>query len=378
MNLFTFAPALERFAAAAGDACVALESDRCVRHWNQASACQLCVDGCPTHAIVPAPGGVALDPAACVQCGYCLHACPTGAFAGVDETARLLQAAAALLPCSALDLTCSCRPAEHADRGVDAILQAGNCLGTLGVAAYVGLAALGVKRVGVHLGACAGCAIGSLRSQITGVAARAATLTTMTVTVLDTLPDDSVRRPVHASHAPQYSRRSLLRRVMGSRPATTPTLPPLDDPPSNQKQPPLERRVLLHVLAHLPSERRTPAAYFPSFAADTTCTACQVCATVCPTGALSFEQGDNVFALHFAPLACTGCGLCTQLCAPGALRPASSLPYADADPIVLLSGQQKQCRRCRASFAGAGDLCPACSFRRQNPSGSFPRPGSTT
>lgn len=373
MNLV---PALERLAA--GDrAAIRAESGRCLHHWNQENTCQLCTDACPTQAITLAADGVFLDDAACVRCGYCLHACPTGVFTGVDETARLLQSAAVLPHFSVLDLTCGHFPTTYAQPNVETILQVGGCLAALGAAAYVGLAALGVDCVGVRLEACAGCPIGALRTQIEDTIARAGGLTSMAIMAVDAAPADCVPKPVQETRARQYTRRTLLRRFMGGEPAPASPLPGLDSAAPEGKSPPLERRSLLQVLAHLPDDRRAPGAFFPSLTADPSCTACQVCGTVCPTGALSFAARDGVFALHFSPLTCTDCALCVELCAPAALQGSDAVDYGNAHPVVLLEGHLKQCRRCRASFAGAGDLCPACAFRRRHPSGSLPRPAAS-
>lgn len=124
-----------------------------VRHWHREHACRLCVDGCPVQALTVTAAGVALDAETCVECGYCLHACPTGALAGRDETAKLWQAAA--LPSGAvIDLTCGHFPAVQAEPDVTAIVEVGGCLAALGAAAYVGLGALGVAEASVHVEAC--------------------------------------------------------------------------------------------------------------------------------------------------------------------------------------------------------------------------------
>jgi len=375
MNLLKLGPVLERFVDATSGLAVQVDNDACVHHWNHASDCRLCIDGCPVQAITLATATeIALEQERCVQCGYCLHACPTAVFtAGIDETARLLQAAAVLSPCSALDLTCRHLPANQAE--ATAIIEVGSCLAALGVSAYIGLAALGVEQAGVRVEACGECPIGSLRSQIEGTAAAARALTTISITLIEHPPGAAEKKPVYSTRAPLVSRRSLWRRFGGPAPASA--LPPQEKPPAEGKHPPLERRTLLHGLAHLPDAQRASGPFFPALAASASCTACGVCATVCPTGALTLVDAENTFTLEFAPLTCTDCGLCLQLCPPQALQPEQPIAYSDACPAVLLAGERKQCRRCRASFAGAGDLCPVCTFRRYNPAGSMMRFPST-
>lgn len=372
MSLGRLRATLEQGAPAGERAAVSAESERCVRRFNRENPCRLCIDGCPTQAIGFAPEGIAFDAAACVACGFCVRVCPTGVFDGHDETPRLLQCVAALPHRTALDLLCSYAPAT-ASGGGDATVQIEGCLASLGTAAYLGLAALGVERVGVRVEACAECPIGVLRGEIERVCEDARCLAQVDVAAVDVLPRPTARVPLHTTRAPQMSRRSLFRRAVGSEPPLA-LLP--DASPPNGKAPPRERRALLHVLEHLPAERIADSAYFPLFAASAACTACQVCATVCPTGALWFEAVEGVFELGFAPLACTECGLCVELCAPGALQPVKAVAYAEAQPVVLLSGSVRECNRCHALYVGEGPLCPACAFRREHPFGSRPRPGA--
>ena len=375
MNLLKLGPALERFVDAAS-AALQVDGDACTHHWNRTSDCRLCIDACPVQAItLETAAEIALDQERCVQCGCCLHLCPTGVFSSdKEETRRLLQTVAALAPCTALDLTCPHLPVVQARAADGAIVETGSCLAALGVSAYIGLAALGIERVGVRVDTCDQCPIGSLRTQIETTAAAAWALTAISITLVEQTPTQGEKRPVHSTRAPLVSRRSLWQRLRGSATVPTSPLPPLEDGTAGSKQPPPERRALLHQLAHLPDARRASAPYFLTLTADASCTACGVCATVCPTAALALTADGTTFALEFAPLACTDCGLCTQLCPPQALQPGPQIAYGEAYPLVLLTGQRKQCRRCHAPFAGSGELCPVCAFRRQNPTASMTRP----
>ena len=290
MNLFKLAPALEQFAAAAGETSVTLDGSRCVRHWNQGNACRRCAEGCPATAIAVTPAALSfMLPPASSAATACMPVRPELLPAGTKRRS-CCSPVAALTSCAALDLTCSHFPAEQTGNGVDAIIQVSGCLAATGCGCLCGAGRAGRWRVGVHLAACAGCPIGALRAQITSVAAESTLLTSMAVSSYESVPADQARKPVHATRAPQYSRRSLLRRVMGNAPPAARGLPPLEEPAPGCKSPPLQRRTLLHVLAQLPDNQRTPAAYFPSFVAAASCTACKVCATVCPTGALSLNK----------------------------------------------------------------------------------------
>jgi ferredoxin len=267
-------------------------------------------------------------------------------------------------------------PTDTAEPDVDAILQVGTCLAALGEAAFVGLAALGIDRVGVRVEACLDCPIGARLVQIEETVARAGALTTLPVTLRDNPPLDETRTPVVETRAIPTSRRTLLRRFWGGDDAPASPLDGLDSAESAGKSPPRERQALLEVLAQLPDARRAEAPFFPTLTVDSSCTACQLCATICPTDALTFAAEDGIFSLDFAPLACTNCGLCMELCAPQAIHPAEPIAYGESVPRSLISGEVKTCARCHATFAGPGDLCPTCAYRRRHPFGSVPRPAA--
>lgn len=370
MSLLRLGPALEQIVDRMGGDAVQVDAARCVRHWDRQNGCRLCAAGCPVGAITLGAGGAAveIDAPVCVECGFCMQVCPTGAFAGPDETGKLLKTVAVLAARAEIDLACCHAPVAQAESGVDAIVETGSCLAALGTAAYVGLAACGVERVGVRLEACGQCPIGSLVTAIGQAVEAAGALTSIPITIKDAPQAAGVRKPVYATRAPQRSRRSLWGRRGGGEPAAGAQAS--EEQADGPKQLPHERRALLDWLAQLPGEMRAEGKAFAMFGVAASCSACRVCATVCPTGALGFEAEGENFRLEFAPLACTECGLCTQLCAPGALQVSGRVAYQEAHPVVLHAGRQRQCKRCRAPFAGAGELCPVCDFRRRNPAGS--------
>jgi formate hydrogenlyase subunit 6/NADH:ubiquinone oxidoreductase subunit I len=378
MNLLKLASRVEQLVAATDGTTLRVESRRCVHDWNKDSACQICTNICPTRALAVTNGEITLDASACVQCGACLPTCPTGALVGFDERARLLQSLSELPSSPAVDLACGAAPTALAAPTSAVVLQIGGCLAGLGPAAYAGLAALGVERVGIHLEGCATCPIGELRSRIAATVDAVRTLIDLDVVVVTAQDGERSHKPMHATRAPRYSRRSLLRRFAGGGAPAASVLSELNPLPTDGKRPPLERRALLRALAHLRPEQRTSAHYFPAMTASAVCTACRVCANVCPTGALAFATAEGRFSLAFTPTSCTECGLCVELCTVDALQFVAPLVYDEAAPSVLLQGELKSCKRCRTAFSGEGDLCPTCAFRRKHPAGSMLRaPGAS-
>lgn len=373
MNLLKLASHIEQFVAASDDMSLRVESQHCVHYWNKDSACQLCVRICPTQALTLTAGEITLDESACAQCGACLPVCPTGALVGFDDRARLLQSLSEFPSASAVDLACGAPPVAFSDSTGDVTLQIRGCLAGLGPAAYAGLAALGVERIGVHLEGCAACPIGQLCSRVTAIIDAVHALIDLDIVVMFDQDGERAPKPMHSTHAARYSRRALLRRFAGGGATASSLATELNPPPADDRSPPLERRVLLRALEHIRPEQRTSARFFPAMTASAACTACRVCARVCPTQALSFEGAEGCFSLAFTPTSCTECKLCQELCAVDALHFVESLAYDDAERFVLLQGALKSCKRCRTDFSGEGELCPICAYRRRHPSASVLR-----
>ncbi|MCB9137005.1 MAG: 4Fe-4S binding protein [Caldilineaceae bacterium] len=356
----------------------------CTHRWNKESACSLCLDGCPTQALALEEGEIVLDETRCVRCEFCFRVCPTDVFHGSNEAVMLLKSVAALSPRRSLSLACINEGVTDAAIAADAeaVVQLRTCLASLGRAAYAGLAALGVEAIHVRLDQCETCPLGTLRPHIEAVCREAQALVEIDVTVdgeidpeFEPARAEPDSRPVVRTYQPKVSRRAFLRR-----PASAAQVPDdlLPSEPTADKTPPVERRFLLHFLEQIPASRRGDGTFLPDIGVTDSCTACGVCATVCPNGALELEKEltpeQEHFRLNFDPASCTACNLCVELCPPQALAFTGARSLKEAEPVTLLAGDLKRCKRCRAHFAGPGTLCPACDFRRKNPFGSVPRP----
>jgi Pyruvate/2-oxoacid:ferredoxin oxidoreductase delta subunit len=124
-----------------------------------------------------------------------------------------------------------------------------------------------------------------------------------------------------------------------------------------------------------------PAAVFWQLAASDSCSACRLCANLCPTGAIQITLGsDDVYVLSFVSAACTGCGECVDVCASTALH-QDDAPSAWAllalEPTILRSGRLYRCERCSTRFAAPEEarLCPLCTLRATRPFGAALPPG---
>ena len=103
------------------------------------------------------------------------------------------------------------------------------------------------------------------------------------------------------------------------------------------------------------------------------CTACSVCVTACPSGALALIGEDTTDLVHDRT-SCTSCMRCVRLCPPGALSSAGSISLRTLSNYPQVSVETMptaHCERCAQLFRSEGEpLCPTCAFRRATPFGS--------
>lgn len=157
---------------------------------------------------------------------------------------------------------------------------------------------------------------------------------------------------------------------------------------AEEVSPPRHRRIvpaLLTVLGERPVPESASDVESPALdLVSSGCTACGTCVQVCPAGVLALDGSadDTHRRLEFTAAGCIGCRRCIDLCPADALRGDTHLdwgtlltagreaPAQDRGAVVLEELSTARCARCRAPFAGDGNLCPVCASRRADPFGS--------
>lgn len=335
---------------------------RCTRYRFRYSACDSCAASCPHEALALNEEGFELKHERCQNCGLCAGACPTGALQTENMPWR------DWLELSRLDnrLTIACAPAN---REAPAIAP---CLGALDPVTLAALLARGthVELLGhdhcaecVH-GATGADALAEVLDAVAGLRAAAPGIRWGELVLIDAAQPVAELRP---------QRRQFFRRLFGR------GLDALQHPP--QDQPPAPARAIRAAAPFLPSRRELLQALLVNGAGEhatlpahpalpagepvidpATCTACESCGRVCPTGALVAGETASAWVLRLNPPRCVGCGVCVEACHRGALSLAETIT-ATASVRDLHVVPRRRCERCGRLYvtSAPGEGCPVCS-----------------
>ncbi|WP_018864018.1 4Fe-4S dicluster domain-containing protein [Thioalkalivibrio sp. ARh3] len=349
---------------------VAFLARDCLPARSPLSKCHQCADACPVDALSASRGRLELSDD-CLRCGQCAAACPTGALrvAGFPQTEALEPADTDTS--RPLQIDCWRVPQPASPEGTLRV----PCLGGLDAGTLAQLCTL--QRGPVWLldrGWCQECPAGGGAHPATSAVESAADALRASGAAPDRLPcihsspmdhreSASATIPPRMTEA-SVSRRGLFRHLAGqvasaheqwslAESAEGASAP---EPLAGRIPAPPRRRM---VRASLAFSERLPEALSPRVEVDhETCCNHRVCASLCPTGALSAVDRDGSSGLDFDPAACIDCGLCQGVCPERALSVAPSGGEAGRITRHAFS----RCRECLRPFAGGGpgSLCPVC------------------
>ncbi len=348
-----------------------------VRHPQ--ARCRQCADACAPHCLRFDEQGVRLD-AGCVDCGRCVAGCPTRAlsipgFALPETTAPEGRA---------LFVDCWRVPAAQTPEGGYRV----PCLGGLSVSR---LLALYADRKGVapvvllDRGWCGKCEAWNRSGHPAAAQVDDAAQLLQSVGVLDARTPHLSRAalpnaPARPAQADPLAQAPLSRRgffgsavkevtfVMSG--AAISEGMPKAAAAAVQRVRPVERMKRLSLLADIAAASGTelPASLFPAVDVSEACADHQVCAGVCPTGALSGYSKDGASGLRFDPRRCIDCGACERSCPEQALHmDRQSVPGQAQIERPLTRHLQRTCNDCGTPFSArsGASLCPQCLKRTE-------------
>jgi ferredoxin len=413
-----------------------LREDRTLRHDEGAclplrsrhGQCRACESACPVQALEVGIEAVTLG-SACIGCGRCTAACPSGALGLPELESQSIEAwAVPAVPAHAspqasaggasqrpANLRIECRMVPAAARSAPCVELP--CLGALSPGRIASYVAAGRQVTVVDRGWCEGCAAGGAPGAAVpqGIAAarEAVRLARSWLGALDLDRSIAAGAPV-ADPDPLRARISIALEALPVhlRPTELPPAPAEGSPvdrrrffraalerpagrerkpepmggngraayPASERAASPERQRLHAALSRLGESRGqpVPAEFYPALHANTRCADSRMCVALCPTAALSVAEEGTAAQLRFDPLRCIACGTCTRACPEGAL---SLSPYGGAEDAsraaetkVLATHLQRPCTECGTPFAARADesaarpsaaLCPTCTKSRR-------------
>ena len=367
---------------------ITLHAERCLNGRFRALDCSLCADTCPAEgAITVVDGKPSLNNNLCLQCGLCLHRCPTDAFTRKDRLSGKLAQLVRALPAGEVDLLCPQH--QHPDRGpAEIAVQTQRCLAALSPATLLALS-MSDHKIRLDDSNCSECPLVYVHTFIEETVARSndwieilpGTPFIRLHAEEDEEPTTVEKRPVYNPAMSPVSRRKLFSAFKTAGKEALSPQEKMEMVKSGRAVPVSERlpQTLPRQHAQIVSlvERRaavgiplsTPAAFTLSID-EVRCTACTLCAKFCPTGALDFATEGESFDLTIQPSLCLGqdCNICVIACPEQAVSiPAMTEGHDLLARSSLVVGQLTACRQCKQPIREGTDLpdtCFACGTQR--------------
>jgi ferredoxin len=373
-----------------------VENRLCSRFRSPKAGCSKCTEVCPAGSITLSEKGAEIG-GGCAECGVCISSCPNGVFSarGRDDATLSADLLARANGRSRTVFRISC---AHGDGTSDLIVP---CLGRLTEALLLAPFRAGAPGIEILRPACEACpsrrgaphfervlrGTGRL-CEMLGLGAHGISVTSSKYHDRNTFErEDKDPDPEPFSRRAFFS--TLKTEVLGAAAFPPETKPAGDGGGESfrdliRKNDNAKRSLLLEALRDLAAGNRggeagpanEPRASRPAkvpsdeaitaeLEVDSKCTACGVCAALCPAGALTEDRADKKYSLKFRPALCTNCRVCAEACMPKALRikDESFLErLLEEAEVGLFEARERSCVVCGLAFVGEGSaICPLCA-----------------
>ena len=354
-----------------------LDVAKCVHTSNKFAICEKCVESCPVDTIKIDAGVISFTPSECVGCGGCNAVCPTAAYAlddfkPLEYVFNFLENDKELLSCK----------------------EKLPCIAALSVEELLSLVLIAPQTIQADIGSCSECEIGKKNLPIIEERIEEVNflLEAMEQEKQIALVKLDYKHEEDLSEDAMLSRRELLSKEGAKKAlhlkqqfeneveasdeiAKVHTVTSEDIAKIKQKDLPDRRSLLFMAMkrAKVPQRFHTLDIADISFISqkdldESTCTNCQMCYRICPTGALSSDGRNSV--INFNPLSCVQCHSCHDVCEPNSLtlRPTFTLSAFFEPKIETLARFDiKRCDECGNFFPYRGGevLCQRCKIEEE-------------
>ncbi len=348
----------------------------CVRSSSRFSSCVKCIDICPTKTIELVDNSIAFTPKDCIDCGGCVGVCPTEAFSLsnislVDFFFNFLESGDEVLECkSSLD----------------------SCLTILGVEYLISLG-LSKDNLKVNIDSCSCDEDGGLKDRLkrnideanfvlSNISNRKIEIISKEREIKRDEPTKEIlnRRSLFSIKEIAKSREQFIKEVEASElkefKIDSKTIQNI-----REKRIPNRRKLLFTILKNSskPDEYHFLDSSGISFISqkyiEKSCTNCQICYRVCPTGALSSDSKFSV--INFSAISCVKCYLCHDVCEPDSIKLQigfNTKELFEPETKTLIRFDIRRCSECGNYFTYRGaNECPRCQIERGGGSSASPK-----
>jgi ferredoxin len=367
-----------------------LEPSLCSRFRTPKSDCSQCVGLCPAGALSVDADGPEVS-ADCSGCGVCYSVCPNDVITlkerGDEQIiGEIAQAAKGGRRAGTPEFHISC---ERGDSRADLLVP---CLGRLTEVLLIEPVRSGFSSVTLLRPECSECPNAKASLHIDRTIERASALLDM-LNLKERLAVRSIPlQPLNKRPEKSVSRRELFSAFrMRAAEVTAAALPescrttgPIDRTfleAMGKRAQESKRGLLLRQLRVFSPGKEVRVsgeqAMLATVSVSSRCNACGVCATLCPSGALSQRWDDRQFTLSFRASLCNNCRVCAQVCMPKALTIENTARLNDLledKERTVFAAEKRSCPVCRMNFvrptdfadvpAGQPDTCPSCRERQ--------------
>ena len=347
---------------------IAVNQHRCAVVRNRNAQCMRCVNACTSGCIAMVDDELVITPDKCIGCGTCATVCPTCALEALNPNdEELLLSAAKVLRATQGEVVFACeqilsKTKEPLDPEKLIVLP---CLGRVEETLLISLVNAGATRFSLVKANCEKCdyAVGLTTAQ-----AVCDTTNTLLETwnkdvranIVEELPaivflaedkeyDESKREFFTGLYKGAKSTAadiadSAVKTALGEKKESEEEEPPKPKYVKVTKEGvlprflPTRRRHLLENLIALgePQDVMIDTRLFGHVMIDLgLCNSCQMCATFCPTGAISkIPESDGGFGIIYIPSVCVKCRCCTDICNMKALTLSEEIFAIDIPTIA--------------------------------------------
>lgn len=352
-----------------------LDISSCVRTTNKFSECNACVTACPVSTIVITNQLPSFVPNDCVGCGGCLSACPSDAYKLDDFNP--LNFIFSYLESDKNEISCQ----------KDAI----PCLAALSVEEILSMSLISSKEIIFDKSHCKECDIAKVNLEIiearveeTNFLLEAMQVDKIVkfeeIQIEDDLDKDEPNRREFLSKLSVKEAISLKHKFENSVEALDEEIKEhiassLDIQKTKTKRTPDRRKLLKMAMkrAGVPEDFHIIEADDISFISqklldEESCTNCQMCYRICPTGALSSDTHGGF--INFDAFSCIKCASCHDVCEPNSLILSPTFALKELfEPKVetLVKFSVKRCGECSMPFVYRGGevMCPRCKIEEE-------------